>query len=1501
MIDYIACGEAHSGAIDSEYRVFTWGAGSYGRLGHGSETDVLVPKEVMAFSEMASSGSRIEIKNIALGGFHSLFLQSVSPNAIPKLYGCGSGAAVGLASEGDMQVFAAPQAITEQKLFQTDKIVQIACGMFHSLALLQNGVCATWGVGANGRLGLGDHKTKNAYEPQVVCPNFFRGFDTSAKQKIYDPSEIVARRKALAAAGSDQKNKKRAGWEVKQISLGSLHSMVVTDGGRLYIWGCNANGQLGAPTPGQYQWIPRELSLGGRLVKEVAAGYDHCLIVTLMNELWAWGKGSSGQLGTGYARDESEPKRIENFGPVFNIAAGEEHSAAIQRKDRVLELYTWGSAERGMLGLGMGTMSGVQSVPSHVEIPIVRERSDKKAAAKALANNRRQSEEAKPCPLQVVCGQSHTMVIVGPSDHTKKADTDGAPQVNFLFTFGSGWFGKLGLGDDQSRYKPEQVGNYNPRVVSLGATHSAMITHDHNLHMWGNRAMCCEPAGQEHVRVPKKFTHIENAPKIEWVACGEQHTLVVTVPGDLYVWGDNKSGQLGLGVQAQPDIGTPELARFQQGAIKTVATGAKHAVAMFRNGEIAAWGCQTCGRLGLAERKQDRVVWEADKVMAVWASIESMSLAQNDNKPQQRDVDGLDSIEDEDTPDGPPVTGTQAHTTEAIDAESKLAEMLSKQKVTSFSTMQVLIKQEDRSCREEELQLMEKKLQAKFEELIDAIKKLAVREQDLNHISGNIEHSLKGNMKYLPKVSAFMGNANKSDPRIAGALPAYTHLFGILQQQVTYLAQLSTCLKYDTETVVFYRVVKGIFAEYHPRSRNLFLMLLRIMMDRETEVSGQQIKDVFSRSKSKVFQLFSDYALSERHYKDVMHQYLQCLKMTEKGEKETLIMKILQTSNRSEVFALSKKEYEKIIDTQGKQSDEIENEYMVNLDRFRDFLMGPFVEAIEDVDLPMDIRQLFSHALQAVRIRQFHPSDVDANVPKELRACGPLLRLLCEGVLIPLLTDTAKYATKEYYLKLTGETLKGEEKGALANMNAVARFIEHMINGTFEDRTHKVLAAAAKDVRPRLLKYIARQADKDSNIEVTLMMDAYMYHFERARHPVNIPTSDCLRLSNMLKKYMNKLRIKESDALEAKCRELPTWDAETIKSFETDTESDFQHNFLMKTRFMFDTKVEDIIICRTTRVPMPRELAGQQACAGLLQSFQSTEDSDNPRRALESLFRELENIESKTFAEMKEEFDRLRNVYRLMSPPRFDMVQCLSEGLRMVDELVNVEAHPEDVLEFMANSLAKRAKFRKYLMEVEAGLAGIETQRHKHEAKLKAMLEEYKQMHDFSLDLKLPQEYFEQEENLSTPLKFTKVSATMESQRALTLNPKHMQALGVSILPVETHPLPNLKKQGIIVDVHPQFAFMEKRMKVTFRALTEGGVELVVNVMQPSGRWKSKAGKDNTNAVKTLVVSKEKIAEMRRAEKTLTVELANPEEDWFLKCTSSKFCEFITAMNRKSA
>lgn len=43
---YIAAGESHSAAISEKLKLYTWGNGAYGRLGHGSDTNERKPKIV---------------------------------------------------------------------------------------------------------------------------------------------------------------------------------------------------------------------------------------------------------------------------------------------------------------------------------------------------------------------------------------------------------------------------------------------------------------------------------------------------------------------------------------------------------------------------------------------------------------------------------------------------------------------------------------------------------------------------------------------------------------------------------------------------------------------------------------------------------------------------------------------------------------------------------------------------------------------------------------------------------------------------------------------------------------------------------------------------------------------------------------------------------------------------------------------------------------------------------------------------------------------------------------------------------------------------------------------------------------------------------------------------------------------------------------------------------------------------------------------------------------
>lgn len=48
----VACGSLHSMCITTKQKVFSWGNGKQGRLGHGNEDDMLLPNEILALSNL---------------------------------------------------------------------------------------------------------------------------------------------------------------------------------------------------------------------------------------------------------------------------------------------------------------------------------------------------------------------------------------------------------------------------------------------------------------------------------------------------------------------------------------------------------------------------------------------------------------------------------------------------------------------------------------------------------------------------------------------------------------------------------------------------------------------------------------------------------------------------------------------------------------------------------------------------------------------------------------------------------------------------------------------------------------------------------------------------------------------------------------------------------------------------------------------------------------------------------------------------------------------------------------------------------------------------------------------------------------------------------------------------------------------------------------------------------------------------------------------------------
>ncbi|XP_068635303.1 uncharacterized protein [Aristolochia californica] len=147
------------------------------------------------------------------------------------------------------------------------------------------------------------------------------------------------------------------GSSTKIVAAAKFHSVAVGSRGELYTWGFGRGGRLGHPDfdihSGQAAVItPRQvtLGLGSRRVKAIAAAKHHTVIATEGGEVFTWGSNREGQLGYTSVDTQATPRRVGSFRTkVIAVAAANKHSAAISECG---EVFTWGCNKAGQLGYG---------------------------------------------------------------------------------------------------------------------------------------------------------------------------------------------------------------------------------------------------------------------------------------------------------------------------------------------------------------------------------------------------------------------------------------------------------------------------------------------------------------------------------------------------------------------------------------------------------------------------------------------------------------------------------------------------------------------------------------------------------------------------------------------------------------------------------------------------------------------------------------------------------------------------------------------------------------------------------------------------------------------------------------------------------------------------------------------------------------------------------------------------------------------------------------------
>ena len=144
---------------------------------------------------------------------------------------------------------------------------------------------------------------------------------------------------------------------VTLIAAGFKHCAAVTEGGQLLMWGGNASGQCGFA--GDDVLVPARCTAGAFVdadlrVAFVACGLDHTVAVTTGGGVIVFGCNDAGQLGTGNDHDQPTPvlltgAELEGV-RIAGCAAGSSFTLLMSDTGRVFAL---GHNEHGQLGLGI--------------------------------------------------------------------------------------------------------------------------------------------------------------------------------------------------------------------------------------------------------------------------------------------------------------------------------------------------------------------------------------------------------------------------------------------------------------------------------------------------------------------------------------------------------------------------------------------------------------------------------------------------------------------------------------------------------------------------------------------------------------------------------------------------------------------------------------------------------------------------------------------------------------------------------------------------------------------------------------------------------------------------------------------------------------------------------------------------------------------------------------------------------------------------------------------
>jgi alpha-tubulin suppressor-like RCC1 family protein len=344
---------------------------------------------------------------------------------------------------------------------------------------------------------------------------------------------------------------------VAKIATGGSHTCLLTTTGGVKCWGNNTKGAVGDNSY-KNRTTPSDVFGLSSGIAAITAGGEHACALSISGGVKCWGGNTYGQLGNGKFTNRRRPVDVVGLtSGVTSISAGARHTCAVTSSGG---LRCWGNNLYHQLG--DGSLSS-QSTPAQVI---------------GLAAN----------VAAATAGENHTCALT---------TTGGVKCWGYSPA-------RLGIGSGVDGFTPADVIGLTSGVtaISAGVAHTCALMTSGGVKCWGYNgyAQLGDGTGAERY-TPVDVIGLSSG--VVAISAGAWHTCAVTSGGGGKCWGYNEGGQLGDGSQSlrftAVDVSGLTTGVISISAVSNYAYNTTHTCAVIAGGGAKCWGENYSGQLGI--------------------------------------------------------------------------------------------------------------------------------------------------------------------------------------------------------------------------------------------------------------------------------------------------------------------------------------------------------------------------------------------------------------------------------------------------------------------------------------------------------------------------------------------------------------------------------------------------------------------------------------------------------------------------------------------------------------------------------------------------------------------------------------------------------------------------------------------------------------------------------------------------------------------------------------